>query len=85
MINVICEAVTPWYGQRLHYPPMLLVMLRMDPEGVVGGSEGLDPLEKLEVVIGFLRNTGMDPLLETIGRIVSRLRFVWHAVKYIDD
>ena len=54
-------------------------------KGVVGGSEGLDPLKKLQVVICFLRNTCMDPLLETIGLIASRVRFVRHTVKYVDD
>ena len=40
------------------------------------------------MAIGYLRYTGTDPLekqLDPLGPIVFRGRFVWPAVKYVDD
>ena len=36
-----------------------------------GGDRGLDPSEKSQVAIGFLRNTDMDPLQIAIGCLGS--------------
>ena len=49
-----------------------------DPEEG-GGAGGLDPLEKLQAVIGFNRNTSIDP---TQAICFSRLVYV--AVSEID-
>ena len=59
-------------------------MARADPEGAgVQTSSG-----KSQVTIGFLRNTGMDPLdkqLVSMAPNASRGRFVRPSIEYVDD
>ena len=57
-----------------------------DPEG--RGSECQDLPGKSQVAIGFLRNTGTDPLkkkLDPLDPTASQGRFVRPSVKYVDD
>ena len=52
-----------------------------------GGTEGPDPPVKSQVAIGFLRNSGTDPLREAngpMGPIASRERSVRPSVKYVE-
>ena len=49
-----------------------------------GGREGPDPPVKSQVAIGFLRNSGTDPLREAMGPIASQERSVRPSVKYVE-
>ena len=56
--------------------------------GWVQRGKESDPHGKSEMAIGFLRNSGKDPLqkqLDPLGSIVSQRRSVWPSVKYVDD
>ena len=42
----------------------------------MGNNGSIPPPRKSQVVIGFFKNTGKDPLEKQLGAIVSRGRFV---------
>ena len=53
-----------------------------------GSRRSPDTPEKSQVGIGFLQNTGTDPLekqLDHFGPVASRGGFVRPSVKYVDD